>query len=174
MADGNTSNLHSMSTSQSSSVLEPLGTTVDDVPALIDVVARQRGLYEELKTLADQQASFIAQGDTEKLLSVLSARQTLVDELILLNQRVAPMREAWSSISALVDDDQRDHLNGMLDQVRDLMRGIMEQDERDRGQLEQAMATVSREITATTRAGNAINAYRSNQPRAAKYTDRNA
>lgn len=150
-------------------------TASADITLLIDRLTAQRELYQQLKTLSDQQNTLIETGETEQLLSVLSQRQVLVDQLGQLNSEIAPIRQRWPVLSESLSSRQRDHVNDLLEQVESLLQSIIEQDDRDRQNLQAAKQQVVSEVKQVNHAGRAVNAYRAApqaSPSAARFTDR--
>ncbi len=72
--------------------------SVADVGHLVDRLTQQRDLYQQLKTLSDQQGQLIADGQAEQLLAVLSQRQGLVDQLTQLNEKIVPFKGALAGV----------------------------------------------------------------------------
>lgn len=147
--------------------------TSDEASLLIELLTQQRDLYLQLKSLSSQQAGLISQGQTEQLLEVLTHRQGLVESLNDINERLTPYRHRWASVARTLPEIRRTKLRNLVDEVQKLLGSIVEQDEADRRQLEAAQAQVGRELRQVTRAGNAVNAYRSPRPAdPARFTDR--
>ncbi|MEX0744253.1 MAG: flagellar export chaperone FlgN [Phycisphaeraceae bacterium] len=144
------------------------------VAPLVEKLTQQRDRYEQLKQLASRQAALIEQGETEQLLGVLAQRQQLVDELGRLSTEIAPYRERWGELSAALSEADRQRVNGLIESVERLLEQIIEQDDRDRQQLQAARDQVGNEVKQTHHAGRAMNAYRA-VPAAgpgARFTDR--
>ena len=140
---------------------------------LFGLLTRQRDLYDTLNGLASQQASLIAEGKTEALLSVLSKRQGLIEELGQINDDIGPYRGRIPEIAESLPEPNRQELRGLVDQVQSLLKTIIDQDEQDRIKLEQAKADVGGQLTQTARTGMAINAYKQPvAPASARFTDR--
>ena len=150
--------------------------SADHVGRLIDRLTQQRELYQQLKTLSDQQGELIAQGQAEQLLTVLSQRQSLVEQIAQLNEHIAPFKQHWPDLSAQISDDQRKQVNTLLEEVENLLQSIIGQDDRHRQQLQSAKEDVGRQLQQVNHAGRAINAYGNQKPKAptaapARFTD---
>ncbi|MFP4144968.1 MAG: flagellar export chaperone FlgN [Phycisphaeraceae bacterium] len=151
----------------------PANQPLPDAAGLIDKLSRQRDLYLQLKQLSDQQAGLIEEGQTEQLLSVLSQRQSLVDQLGGLTRQLAPLREAWPKLAGTLADDQRDRINGLLGEVELLLESIVQQDDRDRAKLSAAKQQVSSQLSQVSSAGQAVSAYQAApKQQAPRFTDR--
>lgn len=154
--------------------------TVDTLPlspptpaGLVRLLTQQRDLYLQLKTLSDQQASLIVGGETEQLLSVLAHRQRLVDALTRLNRDLAGYRQQMPDLQNDLPPADRDRVRALMDEVDGLLHAIIEQDDRDRQQLQAAQQKVGVQIHQAARGGAAMQAYRSAPVRTdPRFTDR--
>ena len=63
-----------------------------ETDVLADMISKKLAILEQLRSLSGRQSDLIAQGDIQRLLSVLSAKQTLLAELQKLQQRLEPFR----------------------------------------------------------------------------------
>ncbi len=158
----------------------PASVGTSDLDTLLDLLARQRDLYQELQGLSARQQSIIAQGQTEQLLLVLSERQVLVDRLTAINKDLAPLRGRMSELTDGASEDTRMRIRGLVDEVQQLLASIIDRDEQDRRHLEASKASVGQELSRVNTAPAAINAYKSNAFRkaagpalvgAARFTD---
>lgn len=152
-------------------------STAPSAPApassLLGTLQEQRNLYQRLKALSERQSSLIAAGQTRQLLQVLSERQTLVESLDTINQRLGPSRNRWAGVARELPEDQRQKLRNLVDEVQSLLQGIIEQDELDRRQLQASQADIGRQLRQVVRTGSAVNAYRSAPVHSsARFTDR--
>jgi len=144
-----------------------------DLNALIDLLTEQRDLYTELKALSARQGQLIRDAETEALLELLGRRQALVDKLTELGAAVEPHRGRIRDLAANADEPRRRTLRERVDEVQTLLGEILEQDERDRAELETARAEVGAELSRTARTGVAMSAYRRAAPGGpARFTDR--
>lgn len=139
---------------------------------LFELLGRQRDLYSELAGLSAQQSGLIADGEAEALLTVLSRRQSLVEQLGVINDQIGPYRGRVPQIAESLPGAQREALRSLVDQVQELLKSIIDQDDRDRAQLEAARTQVSDEATRAARAGVALGAYRQQPARpTARFAD---
>lgn len=117
--------------------------------------------------MSGRQQDIIAQGQTEQLLAVLSERQGIVTQLTHINTEIAPLRERMNAISEAAPEAVRQAIRQLVADVQDMLRSIIEDDERDRQTLEASKQQVSRELTKVKTAPAAINVYKSNAHRPA-------
>jgi len=149
-------------------------TPSQQADALLSLLTEQHGLYRQLHDLSGQQAQSIRDGSTEQLLALLSQRQTVIDHITRLNTQIAPYRENWPALRDKVDASQRDRVHQVLDEIEHLLNQVVEQDERDRNELQGAQAHVGTQMTRVNQSGRAIQAYgppKSNT-KAPTFTDR--
>ena len=64
-----------------------------ETDVLADLIGKKLAVLEQLRDLSRRQSDLIADGDIQRLLSVLSAKQTLLAELQKLQQRLEPFRK---------------------------------------------------------------------------------
>jgi len=142
----------------------------EDPRTLLELLQEQRDLYHQLHELSETQSRLIKQGQTEDLLSVLSKRQGLVEQLTQINGRLSPYRDYWGQVAQQLPEDQRQRLSKLLDEVQTLLQSILEQDENDRQQLQAAREEVGGQLQQNQHAGSAMKAYGSN-PTTPRFTD---
>lgn len=63
-----------------------------ETDVLAELIGKKLAVLEQLRGLARRQSDLIADGDIQRLLAVLSAKQTLLAELQKLQHRLAPFR----------------------------------------------------------------------------------
>jgi len=102
---------------------------------LIELLEQQRIIYEQLGRLSEKQADLVQQGDAESLLAVLSQRQSHIDRLLGINQKLEPIRRRWPELWADLDDYTRNDIRALMDEVQRMLDVIIEQDEADRQSL---------------------------------------
>lgn len=133
---------------------------VGDIPSLIALLEQQRKLYQQLRTLSDQQGPLVAEAQAEPLLGLLAQRQRLIDDLSGVNSLLEPFRQRWDALWSTLADAQRSRIGALVKEVQSLLAGIIQQDERDRQALLTARNRVATELQNTTRVDRAVNAYR--------------
>ena len=70
--------------------------TVEDrmeTDVLAELIGKKLAVLEQLRGLSRRQSGLIADGDIQRLLAVLSAKQTLLAELQKLQHRLEPFRK---------------------------------------------------------------------------------
>ncbi len=140
---------------------------------LIELLEQQRALFAQFHTFSRQQARLVADGQTEPLLTVLALRQKLIDQLSALNNELEPYRASWEQLYASLNEHDRQRVGELLSDTQSLLQRIVEQDERDRGKLEQWQSKVGHELKRIGDAGNALQAYGTRQVNPqARFTDR--
>lgn len=111
---------------------EPEQSAEADIGAqMISLLTQQCALYKRLAVLADTQHSLITGNRPEQLLTVLADRQTLLDELHQLAERMRPYQERWPNLRATLHRGKVDAIDRLLKEVNQLLRGILEKDKAD-------------------------------------------
>ncbi len=99
---------------------------------LINIIGRQRDVYQQLHALGDEQSRLVADGDAEKLLTLLAKRQQLIDQLESIGSQLGPFRKEWPTTWSKLDVEQQACVSAIISEIQKLIEQIMEQDERDR------------------------------------------
>jgi hypothetical protein len=131
-----------------------------NISALVALLERQRSIYQQLRTLSDQQGPLVAEGHAEALLSLLAQRQRLIDAAMDINAKLDPYRKRWAEMWATLPAAERERVGALVKDVQDLLAAIVQQDERDRQILQTAKANVGAELQQINRATAAASAYR--------------
>ena len=134
--------------------------SLGDLGPLIDLLEQQRGLFERMYSLSQQQAKSVANNQTEWLLSILAQRQKYTDELASLNAELEPYRASWSAVYANLSDAYRHRVNKLINGIQSLLSQIVEQDDHDQTCIRQNQKTITNELEKIDRAGEAHHAYR--------------
>lgn len=132
----------------------------DEGAHLATLLTRQRDLYRELAGLSSRQQVLVAESRTEELLTVLSQRQALIDQLTACNKEVAPFRSRLGDIAAAAPLATRETIRTRVDEVQGLLKEIIGRDEADRATLEASRQRVGEEMKRVNAAPAAANAYR--------------
>ncbi|MFQ5489580.1 MAG: hypothetical protein ACE5GE_02560 [Phycisphaerae bacterium] len=98
---------------------------------VLDLLRRQRGLYRNLRRLADRQRHLIHEGDSSPLLSLLCDRQKLTESLLQVGRELAPHRERWSQTRGQLDPGYRLEAEEIIAEVNGLLGEIIKLDEED-------------------------------------------
>lgn len=133
--------------------------TALNVPALASLLRQQLALYQQLAELSRQQAQLLDQGAVDGVLAVLGQRQKLIEALTGLGQQIDPFRDRLPALWPTLAPAHRDELSSLLDQIQGLVKGILDQDGRDRNILASARDKVGGELRQTSSAGRAVSAY---------------
>ena len=113
---------------------------------LVAVLTAQRNLYTQLATLAVQQSGYVATGESEALMSVLGARQRLVDQLTPLDLALQPFKGRWQETLDGLAANDRSAVAGLLQEVQQLLAQILERDEADKEALIRQKTNVGLQI----------------------------
>ena len=137
---------------------------------LIELLTRQRDVYLQLRRLADEQRGAIDGEKSEELLRILGERQRLINRLTEVNTELEPYRSRWDQIRQGIDPAGRQVVSDLVDEVQELLKGILERDEGDCDALKRR-TRACRDQAATLATNQRVNAayavgqYRVNAPR---------
>lgn len=128
------------------------------------LLRRQAGLFTKLVQLAEKQRRLVSQADTGPLMALLAERQRLTVGLTEISNELAPTRRDWVSTRDALTPAERVEADGLVTQVRERMRELIEGDERDAKVLAARKGAVARELRETRTIGQAVSAYRTTTP----------
>lgn len=131
-----------------------------DPHRLVALLRQQCLLYDQLRSLSDQQGKCIHGGQTEPLLVVLAQRQRVLGELNAVNDEMTPYRSRWGQVRQDMPPAMQQQVGELLRQVEDQLAHIIQQDERDRRQLQESRQQVGTELSRLNKASAAAAAYR--------------
>lgn len=143
-------------------------------PRLGRILDRQRDLYASLEGLARTQSERIEADDSDGLLDVLSRRQAVVDQVVLLNDELTPFAKRWEELAPRLPAAHRDSLRRKFDEVSRLVQSIQHRDEADRRALEARRDAVGSELEGLARVRGAAAAYGKPPANGPLYQDRSA
>ncbi len=129
------------------------------LPRLRRVLDQQHALYTELDGLSRLQASLIESGETSQLLTLLTSRQVLIDQIASLNADLDPFVRSWAGLLAQVSPEHRSELEQRVASLDSLIGGIARRDDDDRRMLDTRRRAASDGIGSAARARAATSAY---------------
>jgi flagellar biosynthesis/type III secretory pathway chaperone len=96
-----------------------------DTDVLAELIGKKLGVLEQLRSLSRRQSDLIAAGDIQRLLSVLSAKQTLLSELQKLQQRLEPYRQQDPESRVWRTPQDRDRCRRLVERCEALLGEVM-------------------------------------------------
>jgi predicted nuclease with TOPRIM domain len=129
-------------------------------------LAAQHTLYAQLRDLAKQQSEFVATGQSEALMTVLAARQRLIERLAPLDKELQPYKGRWQEIIDGLEEPARGTVSKLLMDVQQLLAQILERDDADKQSLIRQKTEVGLKIQGAI-AGRQLNKAYGMRPSAA-------
>jgi hypothetical protein len=126
---------------------------------ILTLLQQQVGCYQRLAKLAQTQHDHVQSGRTEDLLSVLSKRQELLDQIADLEQSIGPAKKRWPEYLEELSQETRTDAQKYLDQTRALLEEITTADRNDALVLQQRKLNLGREIQQASSARRINRAY---------------
>jgi flagellar biosynthesis/type III secretory pathway chaperone len=114
--------------------------------SVLEALEQQVGCYRRLAKLADQQHEHVRQSRTEDLLSVLSQRQEVLDQVARLEEAIGPVKRRWSDYLGGLPEQQRRQAQGLMAESRSLLEQITSADRNDAMVLQQRKIEVGRAL----------------------------
>lgn len=128
-------------------------------PIVVRALTAQKSLYEQILTLARQQSTYVATGESESLMSVLSARSRLIEQVVPLDRELQPYKGRWQEVLDALPTADRKIVGGLLQEVQKLLSDILAQDERDKESLVRQKSDIGVEINRTVSGTAVARAY---------------
>ena len=122
----------------------------------ITALEEQVGCYRRLAKLVELQHEYVQQGQTERLLELLQARQAVLDQIAAYERAIAPAKADWARYVAGLGSVERDRAEGLVVETRRLLEEITTADRNDALVLQQRKLSLGRQINqaASARAVN--------------------
>jgi len=142
---------------------ESLPSKVNSAPAAQEALAllrRQAHLFAKLESLVAKQGDLVSRDDATPLLALLAERQRLATDLSQIGRHLEPARRNWVTMRQALTPLERDEADGLLTQVRERMRRLIDNDERDAMVLSARKESVATSLRQTQTVGEAVSAYR--------------
>ncbi|MFI4862163.1 MAG: flagellar export chaperone FlgN [Phycisphaerales bacterium JB063] len=156
----------------------PAPTGAEPTPSpekLMQLLSRQRDLYQNLKALSDDQGRLIADGETEQLLSLLARRQGVIEQLSACSLEISPHRAAIAALAGESESATARQVRTLVDDVRELLESIIQQDDAGRREMEAARDEIGSQLRQTAAAPSVLGAYgntgAARKGSAARFTD---
>jgi chorismate mutase len=117
--------------------------TADQTLAMLQ---EQLDCYKRLAKLAGTQHEHVQNSRTEELLTVLTQRQEVIDQLARLEEIIAPVKKEWNDYLGTLPADDRDRAAKVMEESRRLLEQITNNDKDDAMVLQQRKFRLGREI----------------------------
>ena len=116
--------------------------------ALENVLSQQSAVLDDLAEWATRQQHCIADGQVDELLTVLGHRQILVERLLSTQTELSGLTNDLEDRLEKVEPATRQRLRGRMRDVDDALRQVLEQDDRDRSELERQRSVANERLHA--------------------------
>ncbi len=152
--------------------LQKQGNIGDQV---IELLSRQRALYQQLHELATKQTELVDGKNPEMLLKLLAARQRLIDRLTDIDRKLQPIRSEWDNIAPQMTESQRLEIQRLVENVQKILSDIIHRDKEDTQRLSDQKESVAHEIRGA-QSGKRVNhayAYQHNSDQGRMFDTKN-
>lgn len=102
------------------------------VSTLVRALSGQKALYVQILALARQQSAYVATGESEALMTVLAARNRLIEQVAPLDKELQPYKGRWQEVLDGLPAADRQAVGHLLQEVQQLLGEILSQDEKDK------------------------------------------
>ena len=130
-----------------------------EATVVLNLLRRQRNLYQSLHRLACRQRGLITQNDSEALLALLSDRQQLTESILEVGREIASHRDAWPRMRQALPSADRAEADDLLAQVSTVIGQVAGLDEEAARMLSTRKAQVAEGIKTARNERAAVSAY---------------
>jgi phage shock protein A len=128
----------------------------DDLMQMLD---QQWALVEQLESLAKRQGELIRDRKTDALLGLLGERQQIIDQFLIMQNRLGDLMENLDERLEHLKEQQRTRIRSRIDQISVSLDAVMQHDERDRSALQANRDETKGEMNGLGNASRARQAY---------------
>lgn len=115
--------------------------------ALLDVLERQHSLLDALDELSRSQSALIAERRTDRLLELLSQRQSHIDEFTVCQAQMTVLSQDIDRRLAQVDTTVRERIRGLIGGIGGRLRELMQRDQQDQAALHAGRSAVMADMS---------------------------
>lgn len=130
------------------------------LPCLISAMDAQVRLLLELESMRLSQRAAIEEDEPASLLTLLEARQRLIDSLTRLDREIAGLRGQVESQGSRVTATQREDISRRATVAAQAIQRILQSDADDGEVLERRRTQIASELSGVTESRRAVSAYR--------------
>ncbi|HVX84231.1 MAG TPA: hypothetical protein VH253_05395 [Phycisphaerae bacterium] len=127
--------------------------------ALARALSGQKAIYAQILALCKQQSQYVATGETEHLMTILAARNRLIEQVAPLDRELQPYKGRWQQVLDGLPGRERQTVGGLLKEVQELLAAILAADEADKESLTRQRTYVASEISRTVTGATLNRAY---------------
>lgn len=138
---------------------DTLHDTPNWIADLIQLLESQDAIVRELEAMGPRQASCIASGQVDELLTILSRRQELVEALLPTQAALATRTREFQSRTSDVTTADRDRVDRLMESVDRGMQAILASDEADRSRLQEQRDVVQSGLADLDAGRRAVHGY---------------
>lgn len=117
-----------------------------DIKLVLTALEDQLDCYRRLADLSRQQADLIKQGETTRLLDLLRRRERQTVAAAELERSLVSFKRTWPRGAELWSQAERDEVEAMLAEARDLLAELTRRDEQDALSLKARMSQTKTEL----------------------------
>ena len=128
---------------------------------LVELVEQKLELLEQLRTLARRQGEYVQQGEMDRLLNLLAAKQKIVRQVQMTDRDLEPYRHDDPESRRWRSQELRDRCRQMADRCASLLSEVVLYEKQCTSQLEQQKQHTARRLETIDHANAARQAYTS-------------
>ena len=125
----------------------------------------EKGLYERLRDLSNQQFELLSNGLQEEAAEIVREKSQLITEIGEIEKRLEPVRQKWEEIQDGLEFQAEQPLADLVNELRGLIQSILEQDGESEVLLKHLTEEAAHQMHQVHQGREATAAYRSqNRP----------
>jgi hypothetical protein len=127
--------------------------------SMLELLKREHEYLLELQRLSEEQSVLVSNGQSEELLHLLARRQRLVDLIVKTHVESNHYRQKWMEIKDTLSEKTRKPISLLLENIHQMLNGILEHDRKDCEALSASKKQVAGEINTTNTVQAATSYY---------------
>ena len=135
-----------------------------DTKHLTQLLEQKHEVLVQIHALAARQLDLADQGDASVMISLIAAKQGLIDGLMKIEQSLSPYREESPEERVWDSPDERARVAGVSQQCNELLQEVMALDRRGLERAQARQQQTKLQIDSAHQAASARNAYLTSQP----------
>lgn len=97
----------------------------DEMELFCELIKEEFALYQKLLALSRDEHSFIASGEVEKLRASLKNKDAFLDQIIVLEKRLEPLKKAWHTHKEILPLDMKNKIQSLIEDFKTIAEEVM-------------------------------------------------
>jgi len=96
-----------------------------EADTLLEGLKEETGLYRKLLSVSSDELRLVKDAELEKATSLISEKQTILDSIAVVEQRIKPSKERWPEIKAALPAGRQSEFQAALKDLSDVLERLI-------------------------------------------------